>query len=74
MDQGRCRAEEGVDYTMTRLYTFMFTVECAGPGDADLAAVENLMDLTMQELVLDDQFIDALDEKEAVTIQINLVK
>jgi hypothetical protein len=49
-------------------------VECAGPGDADLAAVENLMDLTMQELVLDDQFIDALDEKEAVTIQINLVK
>ena len=59
---------------MTRLYTFMFTVECAGPGDTDLAAVENLMDLTMQELVLDDQFIDALDEKEAVTIQINLVK
>ena len=59
---------------MTRLYTFMFTVECASPGDADLAAVENLMDLTMQELVLDDQFIDALDEKEAVTIQINLVK
>jgi hypothetical protein len=29
-----------------------------------------MIDLTMQELVLDDQFIDALDEKEAVTIQV----
>lgn len=53
-----------------RSFKFIFNVECAGPGDADIAAVENMIDLTMQELVLDDQFIDALDEKEAVTIQV----
>ena len=53
-----------------RTYSFIFNVECAGSGDADLGAVENMIDLTMQELVLDDQFIDALDEKEAVTIQV----
>ena len=53
-----------------RSFKFIFNVECAGPGDADIAAVENMIDLTMQELVLDDQCIDALDEKEAVTIQV----
>ncbi len=53
-----------------RSFKFIFNVECAGEGKADLAAVENMIDLTMQELVLDDQFIDALDEKEAVTIQV----
>jgi hypothetical protein len=52
----------------------MFTVECAGPGDADLPAVENMIDLTMQELLMSDDFVSALDEKEAVTIQVNLVK
>jgi hypothetical protein len=59
---------------MTRTYTFMFTVECAGPGEADLPTVENMIDLTMQELLMGDDFIDALDEKESVTIQVNLVK
>jgi hypothetical protein len=59
---------------MSRIYTFMFTVECAGPGQADLPTVENMIDLTMQELLMGDDFIDALDEKEAVTIQVNLVK
>ena len=59
---------------MSRTYTFMFTVECAGAGTADLVTVENMIDLTMQELLMGDDFIDALDEKEAVTIQVNLVK
>jgi len=36
--------------------------------------VEQLIDLNMQELVYDDNFIAALNEKEAVTIQVNLVK
>jgi hypothetical protein len=45
-----------------------------GDGRADLIEVERLIDLNMQELVYDDVFIDALDEKEAVTIQVNLVK
>jgi hypothetical protein len=52
----------------------MFTVECAGPGEPDLVAAENMIDLTLQELLMGDDLIKALDEKEAVTIQVNLVK
>jgi hypothetical protein len=55
-----------------RTYRFQFTIECAGPGEPDLQRVEELIDLNMQELIYDDQFISALDEKEAVTIQVNL--
>ena len=57
-----------------RTYTFMFTVECAGAGEPDLPQVENMIDLTMQELLMSDDFVTALDEKESVTIQVNLVK
>ena len=53
-----------------RTYQFQFTVECASQGDANLAEVENLIDLSMQELVYDDRFVAALDEREAVTIQV----
>ena len=59
---------------MTRTYTFMFTVECAGDGKPDLVAAENMIDLTLQELLMGEDFVAALDEKEAVTIQVNLVK
>jgi hypothetical protein len=52
----------------------MFTVECAGPGEPDLVAAENMIDLTLQELLMGDDLVKALDEKEAVTIQVNLVK
>jgi hypothetical protein len=55
---------------MSRLFTYKFTIECAGVGDADLARVEQLIDLSMQDLVEDDEFIVALDEKESVTIQV----
>ena len=57
-----------------RTFKFVFTVECAGDGRADLDRAESLIDLAMQELVYDDEFIAALDEKESVTIQVNLVK
>lgn len=57
-----------------RTFKFVFTVECVGNGSADLAQVEQMIDLNMQELVYDDTFIAALDEQEAVSIQINLVK
>ena len=73
MDQGRSR-EEGFDRVMSRTYTFIFTVECAGGGTPDLVAAENMIDLTLQELLMGDDLITALDEKEAVTIQVNLVK
>ena len=53
-----------------RTFEFRFIVECAGEGSADLARVEEMIDLSMQELVMDDEFIAALDEKEAVTIQV----
>ena len=53
-----------------RIYKFQFTVECVGSGDADLDRVEQLIDLSMQDLVYDDEFIAALDEKEAVAIQV----
>ena len=59
---------------MSRTYTFIFTVECAGDGIPDLVAAENMIDLTLQELLMGDDLITALDEKEAVTIQVNLVK
>ena len=57
-----------------RTLTYTFTIVCAGPGEANLPVVENMIDLTMQELLMGDDFIDALDEKESVTIQVNLVK
>lgn len=55
---------------MSRQYQFTFTVECAGDGAPDLKRVEEMIDLSMQDLVYDDEFIAALDEKEAVTIQV----
>jgi len=56
-----------------RTFTFSFTVTCAGDGTADVAQVENLIDLSMQDLVYDDEFITALDEKESVTIQVQRI-
>ena len=55
---------------MPRTYTFRFEVVCAGEGTPELAKVEDMIDLAMQDLVYDDEFIAALDEKEAVTIQV----
>lgn len=55
---------------MARTFKFQFTVECIGEGEADLAQVENMIDLSMKELIYDDEFISALDEKEGVTIQV----
>lgn len=55
---------------MSRIYRFSFTIECHGEGEANLARVEELIDLNMQDLVEDAEFIRALDEKLAVTIQV----
>jgi len=48
-------------------------VVCAGEGTPELAKVEDMIDLAMQDLVYDDEFIAALDEKEAVTIQVTRI-
>lgn len=53
-----------------RTYKFTFEINCASPGQADMSQVENMIDLAMQDLVYDDEFIGALDEKESVTIQV----
>jgi hypothetical protein len=53
-----------------RTYKFQFEVTCVGAGEADVARVEEMIDLSMQDLVMDDEFVAALDEKEAVTIQV----
>ncbi len=57
-----------------REYQFVFTVVCAGNGTPNMARVEEMIDLSMQDLIFDDEFVAALDEQEAVTIQVNLVK
>lgn len=57
-----------------RTFKFVFTVECVGNGSANIDEVERLIDLNMQELVYDDTFIAALDEQEAVSIQVHMVK
>jgi len=53
-----------------REFRYIFTVQCAGQGDADVARVEQLIDLAMQDLVFDDEFVAALDEQTSVTIQV----
>jgi hypothetical protein len=53
-----------------RTYRFQFEVICAGQGRPDLKRVEDMLDLSMQDLVMDDEFVAALDETEAVTIQV----
>lgn len=54
-----------------REFKFQFTVTCKSAGQADESRVETMIDLAMQDLVYDDEFIAALDEKEAVTIQVS---
>jgi hypothetical protein len=55
---------------MPRYFNFAFSIECAGEGNADHRRVEELLDLALQELIYDDEFITALDEKTSVTIQL----
>ena len=54
-----------------RKFTFQLEVICAGSGTADEARVEEMLDLAFQDLVYDDEFISALDEKESVTIRVS---
>jgi archaellin len=55
---------------MPRTYEFKFTIECASNGTPDMDRIEHMIDLNMQDLVFDDEFIAALDEKESVSIQV----
>jgi hypothetical protein len=54
-----------------RTFTYKLEVICAGNGTIDEAQVEQMLDLAFQDLVYDDEFIAALDEKESVTIRVS---
>jgi archaellin len=54
-----------------RTFNFTFTVTCASNGRANKERVEEMIDLAMQDLVYDDEFIAALDESQSVTIQVS---
>lgn len=54
-----------------RKYLFKFEVICGSQGTADESKVENMIDLAMQDLVYDDEFIEALDEGQSVTIRVS---
>ena len=54
-----------------RKFTYQLEVICAGNGTADEGRVEEMLDLAFQDLVYDDEFISALDEKESVTIRVS---
>jgi hypothetical protein len=56
-----------------RSYKFQFEIICAGPGEPDLSEVERLIDLSCQDLVYDDNFVSALAEESAVTIQVTRI-
>lgn len=53
-----------------RKFYYQFEVICGGEGTADETKVENMIDLAMQDLVYDDEFVNALDESQSVTIQV----
>lgn len=53
-----------------REYQFTFTITCASQGEPNLKRVEEMIDLNMQDLVFDDEFVRALDENQSVTIQV----
>jgi len=54
-----------------RKFFYKFEVICGGEGSADDERVEQLIDLAMQDLVYDDEFIAALDESQSVTIRVS---
>lgn len=58
---------------MPRTFKYQFEITCVGDGQADEKLVESMVDLAMQDLVYDDEFISALDEKEAVSIQVTRI-
>ena len=54
-----------------RQYNFKFEVICGGEGSADVSRVEEMIDLAMQDLVYDDEFVAALDEGQSITIRVS---
>lgn len=56
---------------MKKTFNFRFEVICADADDTDHVRVEQLIDLAMQDLVYDDEFVAAVGEKQALTIRVS---
>ena len=56
---------------MKKIFNYRFEIHCTNSEATDESRVEQMIDLAMQDLVYDDEFIAALGEKEAVTIRVS---
>ena len=52
---------------MTRRWEYRVVFEAGGEGAADQARLDELVDLAIKDLIYDDEFIGALDEKVSVS-------
>jgi len=52
-------------------FDFKFEVICATALRPDLTKVEEMINLAMQDLIYDDQFVAALGEKASITIRVS---
>jgi hypothetical protein len=55
---------------MARRFRYVFELECISDGVADEQKMHELIDLAIRGLVDDEEFIRALDEKEAVSVDV----
>ena len=54
-------------------FNYNFEVICASAANPDMIKAEEMINLAMQDLIYDDEFIAALGEKESVTIRVSRV-
>ena len=52
-------------------YNFKFEVICATAKNPNIAKVEEMLIVAMQDLIFDDEFVAALGERESVTIRVS---
>lgn len=53
-----------------RTFKFQFEIVCASDGAADELKMAELIDLAVRGLIDDDEFIQALDEEEAISVDV----
>lgn len=56
-----------------RTLKYVITFELGGPGELDQARVNEMVDLAIQDLIYDDEFIGALDEKVSVSSTVTAI-
>jgi hypothetical protein len=58
---------------MARTFKFTVVVECGSDGTADMNRVQEMVAITMQDLIYDDDFVSALGETQSVSVQVTPV-